>query len=244
MDQQVEAIPNLEYFRYADDLLLASRHADDVIHGAAVLERNLHTLRLGAKATHSAEIVLSSDATLDNRFVSAPYFRHLGLRFNEGGGVSLSREKQRKIQNLFRFAFRRNRRRWKNAADSHSRAQALATIARETIAKGVRNVAIVDYYLKHVNDEKQLRRLDRWLAEEVLSLVFGGHKRSHFRRIGFSELRSLGLPSLLHRRRLLLRGEIESPFFVWQRERSARALRGTVARLQYGLLSLPRSSGR
>ena len=107
----------------------------------------------------------------------------------------------------------------------------LAAIAVETIDKGIRNVAILDYYLKHVDDERQLRLLDRWLAEEVLGLVFGGHKKGHFQRISFEQLRAMGLPSLLHRRRLICRGVIESPFFIWQREKAVRAFRGTVARL-------------
>jgi hypothetical protein len=95
----------------------------------------------------------------------------------------------------------------------------------------VRNVAIIDYYLKHVNDEDRLRAIDRWLAEEVLSCIFGGHKKGNFRRISYADLRAMGLPSLVHRRHLILRGEIESPFFVWQIARAQRAFRGTVARL-------------
>jgi hypothetical protein len=96
---------------------------------------------------------------------------------------------------------------------------------------GVRNVAILDYYLKHVSDESQLPQLDRWLAEEVLSLVFGGHKKGHFSKITFEQLRQMGLPSLFHRRRQILNGRIASPFFIWQRQKATRAFRGTVARL-------------
>jgi hypothetical protein len=52
----------------------------------------------------------------------------------------------------------------------------------------------------------------------------------------------------VHRQRLIRRGEIESPFFIWQKERSTQAFRGTVARLQApnapSLLSGPKSSGR
>jgi hypothetical protein len=66
----------------------------------------------------------------------------------------------------------------------------------------------------------------------VLASVFGGHKKGHFRRISFARLRQMGLPSLVHRQRLIRRGEIESPFFIWQKERSTQAFRGTVARLQ------------
>jgi hypothetical protein len=178
-------------------------------------------------------------------FARAREFRHLGLLFRAGGGVALSRDKSRKIQNLFRFAFRRGRRRWKKVANPQGRAEALVEIALETIQKGVRNVAILDYYLKHVDDEAQLHLLDRWLAEEVLSRVFGGHRKSHFRRISFDQLRAMGLPSLVHRRRLIRRGKIESPFFIWQRQQMTRAFRGTVASPSAdGLLSAPRSSSQ
>lgn len=105
-------------------------------------------------------------------------------------------------------------------------------MAAESITQGVRNVALLDYYLKHVDDEAQLRHLDRWWAEEVLSRVFGGHRKGNFRRIGFDELRAMGLPSLVHRRRLIRRGGTESSFFVWQRQKITRAFRGTVARRQ------------
>jgi hypothetical protein len=99
------------------------------------------------------------------------------------------------------------------------------------VESAIRNIAILDYYLKHVDDESQLLLLDRWLAEEVLSTVFGGHKKGHFRRISFLQLRAIGLPSLLHRRRMICSGRIESPFFVWQRNKASRAFRGTVAKL-------------
>jgi hypothetical protein len=72
--------------------------------------------------------------------------------------------------------------------------------------------------------------LDRWLAEEVLSLVFGGHKKGHFAKLSFETLREFGLPSLVHRQRLIVHGHTESPFFVWQKQKADRALRGTVAK--------------
>ena len=120
---------------------------------------------------------------------------------------------------------------WPAPADPMARAQLLVTIAAETIDQGLRNVAILDYYLKHVDDESQLRILDRWLAEEILSLVFGGHKKSHFRQISFRQLRQMGLPSLLHRRRLILRGQIDAVHANFGNER-VRVGNGSAAPLQ------------
>jgi Reverse transcriptase (RNA-dependent DNA polymerase) len=230
LDREVENVSGVSYFRYADDLLLVSSNREAAAHAAQRLELLLAELRLRTKASHRADLLLADELSSDTEFATARSFRHLGLLFRTGGSVDLSRDKLRKIRNLFRFAFRRKRRR-RREADPHARARALVNIAAETIEKGIRNVAILDYYLKHVNNEAQLRLLDRWLAEEVLSAVFGGHKRGHFRRISFRQLRAMGLPSLLHRRRMILGGRVESPFFIWQREKATRAFRGTVAKL-------------
>ena len=232
MDRKIESISGVRYFRYADDILLLA--SSRKLAGAAkqTLESSLAELKLGMKASHSTDLALSViPLSPDTEFQRASEFRHLGLLFRVDGAVALSRDKLRKIQNLFLFAFRRARRRWKKIQDPYEKVRALVALVAETIDKGVRNVAILDYYLKHVDDEGQIRLLDRWLAEEVLACVFGGHKKGHFRRISFTQLRAMGLPSLVHRQRLIRRGTIESPFFIWQKERSAKAFRGTVARL-------------
>ena len=231
LDREMERFSELHYFRYADDMLLLSPSREAAMQATRHLEVLLARLGLRTKPSHQANLILASPPVADTSLAAAGSFRHLGLLFRAGGSVALSRDKMRKIQNLFRFTFRRKRRSWKRRWSSHARAQVLVDLASATIHTPIRNVAILDYYLKHVDDEKQLRLLDRWLAEEVLSKVFGGHKKGHFRKISFEQLREMGLPSLLHRRRMLCRGLIESPFFVWQREKATRASRGTVARL-------------
>ena len=218
-------------FPGATHLLVRSPARESALQAECCLRQGMSDLRLQFKCALQADLLLRASHEVDATFTTARQFRHLGLLFREDGGVALSRDKSRKIQNLFRFAFRRARRRWNKIAASQAKAQALADIAAESASQGVRNVAILDYYLKHVDDEKQLQRLDRWLAEEVLSHVFDGHKKGHFRRISFEQLRALGLPSLVHRRRLIRRGKIESSFFIWQRHKITRAFRGTVARL-------------
>jgi Reverse transcriptase (RNA-dependent DNA polymerase) len=231
LDRRIESIAGVSYFRYADDILILSPHPELADAARHELESELAVLKLAMKPSHSLDLALTAARSHDPDFPPATEFRHLGLLFRAGGQVALSRDKLRKIQNLFRFAFRRGRRRWKKIGDPQERAQALIALAAGTIDKGLRNVAILDYYLKHVDDLEQLRLLDRWLAEEILASVFGGHKKGHFRRISFAQLRAMGLPSLVHRQRLIRRGKIESPFFIWQKERSMQAFRGTVARL-------------
>lgn len=230
LDRAIESIPDVHYFRYADDLLVFSSSQDGAVTAIERMEMVLSKLRLTTKESHGQDLLLAPSRVTENgRFRCDSSFRHLGLQFCCGGVTSLSRDKSRKIQNLFRFAFRRSRRRWKKISDPGERARTLVAIASQTIDRGVRNVAILDYYLRHVTDLSQLRLLDRWLAEEILSLVFGGHRKGNFARIGFDDLRRFGLPSLVHRHRLIRHGKIESPFFIWQQQKIGRAFKGTVA---------------
>jgi Reverse transcriptase (RNA-dependent DNA polymerase) len=230
LDRRVERLPEVTYFRYADDVLLMSSNAETARSAAQCLDRGIAELRLRIKPTHHINLAVGSPPPCRHEdFVGAGHFRHLGLQFHANGGVVLSRDKCRKIQNLFRFAFRRCARRVRKLSSAQERAAALVRVAAQTIETGVRNVAIIDYYLKHVTDERQLVQLDRWLAEEVLSGVFGCHRKGNFGRISFAWLRAMGLPSLVHRRRLLLNRRIESAFFIWKKQ-GVRALQGTVAR--------------
>ena len=233
LDHEIDAIPGVHYFRYADDLLLLSTNRESAIFAEERIREILRNLRLTTKASHHADLVLTESRELtDVHFKPADAFRHLGLQFGCDGSVSLSRDKRRKLQNLFRFAFRRSRRRWQKFSDPRERARTLAAIAAQTVERGVRNVAILDYYLKHVTDVSQLQLLDRWLAEEILSLVFGGHRKGNFSRISYQELREYGLPSLVHRQRLIVHGKIASPFFIWRQQKAERAFQGAVASRQ------------
>lgn len=230
LDHEMDSVPGVHYFRYADDLLLLSTRLEPMIFAEERMRDVLKKLRLTTKASHHVDLVLTDAQNIaDAEFVRASAFRHLGLQFGRNGSVSLPRDKCRKIQNLFRFTFRRSRRRWQKFSDARERARTLVAIAGQTVECGVRNVAILDYYLKHLTDVSQLQLLDRWLAEEVLSLAFGGHKKGNFAKISYQKLREYGLPSLVHRQRLILHGKVDSPFFIWRQQKADRGFKGTVA---------------
>jgi hypothetical protein len=231
LDRQLDSIPSLHYFRYADDLLFFSERRQAVEEASARFDAFLEQCGLSSKASHEQNLLLCKNGLQVQRFATATRFRHLGLEFSAGGGIRLSRDKFRKICNIFRYAFRRRRAKLARILDFGKRAQFAVELARRALDDSVRNVAIIDYYLKHVTDESQLRLLDRWLAEEVLSVAFrGGHKKGYFRPLPYESLRAMGLPSLLHRRREIRHGHIEAPFFVWKRYQKRKSSRETAAR--------------
>ncbi len=232
LDDRMARIERLAYFRYADDLLGISVDGQAALEAAALCDAALAELELTVKPSHRLEGVLSAVPVPWSPCQRVIKFRHLGLEFRANGVTGLSRDKARKLRNIFRYAFRRRAARFRRIASPERRAQLAVDIARKTLLEGVRHVAIIDYYLKHVRDEAQLRLLDRWLAEEVLSLAFrSGHKKGNFGHLSYERLRAMGLPSLLHRSRLIRHGQVQTSFFRWQECRRAKRARGDGARL-------------
>jgi hypothetical protein len=223
LDRQMDAMPGLYYFRYADDLLGISAEPDAIRVAAKVCDDQLKALGLTVKPSHSVERALTVPSLDVPGWVQVPRFKHLGLEFRANGCTGLTRDKTRKIRNLFRYAWRRKAGRLRRTVDPMKRAALAVQVARDVIENGLRNVAIIDYYLKHVRDEAQLREIDRWLAGAVLSIVFqNGHKKGNFRRISFGQLRRMGLPSLVHRSRLIRNRQITTSFLRWKEYQVAK----------------------
>lgn len=236
LDRALETVPDLLWFRYADDLLGFSADRSTVEEANQRICKSLAALKLASKPGHERNFAFADRSRQQGRpggliaFEPVTQFRHLGLEFRDDGTVGLSRDKARKIRNLFRFGWRRARRKFAKHHDPSARAQLAIDIARRRVEEGFRSVAIIDYYLKHTDDERQLVEIDRWLAEEVLALAFrNGHRKGNFRRLPFARLREMGLPSLVHRRRLLRHGHLRSSFFVLRVERLIGQQRGRLS---------------
>ena len=227
LDRRLASVPGLRYYRYADDLLAFSGDRATTTHAEEIIGESFESLRLRSKPKHHRNFYFPPEADcsqVDEHFEPCEKFRHLGLEFRADGGVGLSRDKSRKIQNLFRFAWRRYAHKLGKLRSPKGRARKAIEVANDVLEHGYRSIAIIDYYLKHVDDEEQLRRLDRWLAEAVLAIAFRynkkkGHKKGNFKKLPFDKLRAMGLPSLRHRRRLLRHGHLESSFFTLRTEK-------------------------
>ena len=233
VDRLMDDMSSLHYFRYGDDVLALSADRQVTSEALARFDAGIAALKLSDKPSHHHNFVLTANGTGRagemQGLAAVTKFRHLGLEFRADGSTGLPRDKFRKIRNLFRFAFRRARRRFRRILAPEKRAALAIDISRDVIERGFRSVAIIDYYLKHVDDEQQIRLLDRWLAEEILALAFNnGHKKSNFRRLPFGRLRAMGLPSLRHRRRLIRHGHLVSSFFVMRTEKLIEVERGRL----------------
>lgn len=229
VDRLMAGFAGLSYFRYADDIIAFSPERRVALAAAERFDAALEELNLRSKPSHHCNFVFAEEDEGDEIFEPLAKFRHLGLEYRADGSTGLSRDKFRKLRNLFRFAFRRARSRFRRLSSPEKRAALAINLARDVVERGFRSIAIIDYYLKHVDDEAQLRMLDRWLAEEVLALAFrNGHKKGNFRLMSFGRLREMGLPSLVHRHRLIRHGHIDASFFRLRTNRLVENERGRL----------------
>jgi hypothetical protein len=202
LDQSISSMPVL-YFRYSDDILILSKSKNDIDSAVTTMEQQVSDLDLSFKESHN----------IDGELGDKSRVKFLGLLYQGDGTVLLPIEKQRKIMRLVNSTLRNNRFKI-SKLDKPGKIKKAVECVNEALTVRCRGVAIVDYYLKHINDEQQLTVIDRLIKERVVCAVYrkSPFKKGYLKHVSFKSLRNAGLVSLLHRSRLLRSNKINRPF--------------------------------
>lgn len=187
------------YVRYADDLLVLTKTEDEMHRRTKIMSDEITRLKLEFKPSS----IQSGDLKSRVKF--------LGLLYNGDGKISLPLEKQQKIIRIVDCALRIAKSTIRNSEHKVSKT---VEVINKALTERCRGVAIVDYYLKHVNNENQLKSIDRIIKERAVCAITGKWPfRKGLLRTGlFEKLRDAGLVSLLHRSRLLQHKKLKRPF--------------------------------
>lgn len=199
----------VKYFRYADDILIMSKTREDALLAAEYFDNEISKLGLKLKETHK----LNFSWVDADGFEKVSQFSHLGLMYKSNGQVKLSVEKQRKIINFIDRELKKNKNKVKKLQSVDEKVKHIISAVNNILNKRIRSAAIIDYYLKHVNDESQLKMMDRIITEKVISTILDRpFRKKLFREIPYKMLRDFGLPSLVHRNRLFKHGHLHVAF--------------------------------
>lgn len=208
IDEQICALP-VRYYRYADDFLMLGNDPNKLLEAANLLDEGIKERGLSCKPSHSHNYAFVEQPGFE--FIKR--FKYLGLEFCSDGQVRLAIEKQRKIRRIYWLTLDAQKRQLRNLPFTEQVKKAVEVV-NDVLLERVRSISIIDYYLSHISDEKQLVILDRLIIEDLISTVLNKRfKKGHFKHISPSWLRSLGLISLLHRHRLIKHGVIKTSFF-------------------------------
>jgi retron-type reverse transcriptase len=206
IDRRLDKLP-VHYFRYADDFLIVGTDQYAVMGAANVLDTSFADLTLQSKPSHRQNLSFCEHEGFDKIHA----FKYLGLDFTADQLVRLGVEKQRKVIRLIRRDL--DRLPFKRVRDRNERLGLAINAVNRVLTDKIRSVAIIDYYLRHVTDEQQLKQLDLLIAQLVISRVLDKPFRyKDFSTIRFKRLRELGLISLLYRCRLFAHGHLKTNF--------------------------------
>jgi hypothetical protein len=188
------------YLRYGNDILLASNHRDCLLHQLPLLEKELTKLKLHLKADKCVNIVFnkhkSTSSQQDSYFKPAGHIDYLGLSVNCTGKIFISTHKLEKLQiNLrrkIRYAFLTQRR---LLGSQPAQIQALIKTVNLALEAELAHPALL-LMLDTATDQDQIKRLDQWIAKQILGAVFTTRHDRVFRYFSYKQLKEWGLRSL------------------------------------------------
>jgi len=213
LDQELSGLRGGFFVRFGDDILFASRESELTKKARERIETFLSGRGLLASPTKRLDIVLR-DLSRGNRgsqgeirdFEAASNFEYLGSQVFWNGEIAIPAKKLRAFRSDLK---RRIRSAIQNAPSeiSHAQRLELAVVAAQNAVREVSSVTgqtkALRSLLKEAHNEEQLKALDRWLELTVLKYALKkGIKKGNFRGNSPANLRTLGLPSLLHQRRI------------------------------------------
>ena len=200
---------NVKYYRYADDILIMGSDPEEVLKAAEYFDSEVGKLNLQLKESYKQAYSWEEHPG----FQKVTKFTHLGLEYCSNRKMKFAVEKQRKIINFVKRELKRASTAIRKEKKLDKKIELAIEGVNNVLETRIRSAAITDYYLKHVNDENQLKMMDRIITEMVISTVLSRpFKKKLFRIVPYKKLRDMGLPSLVHRNKLFKHGHLKVQF--------------------------------
>lgn len=209
LDAHCSAINDGFYCRYGDDILFVHAVQSVAKDCALQMEQILAGHKLEFRQEKMQNTFFSKNMTSDatkGGFSSATSIDYLGFNINFEGEIFLSSNKLREFKaSLRRTAKRAFHANHKNTNCSSEIVAAIIESLNLHFKQQLEtpHLALVLY---SVTNEKALANLDRWIAKLALRYVYKTGHDKVFRYQSYQSLRKQGLQSLVHLRRLSLRG--------------------------------------
>ena len=208
LDKTMESM-DVNYFRYADDIIVTHENPENVINAKNIMLAEIEKLNL--KINTKKYKLLSFNE--HEYFEKINRLSHLGLEYTSNGVIRLPIEKRRKIMNMFKRSIVANKSKFKRYKSIEDKIGFCAEIINEICQKRIRNAAIIDYYLKHTDDEQQLIDMDREIVEFMIGFILNKKfRKKDYKLAPYRKFRDAGLISLVHRSRLLRSGKVRLSF--------------------------------
>ena len=228
IDEAMEKINNLNYMRYGDDIWVASRDFKTILEAKNKIDKICSELGLKWNEEKCGEYVLVTEdrrrraedreqkrRQMDENncpfsvlcppssgFKQTTSITHLGVSILRDGRVVIPAEKlkiwRKDLKLILRRADYRSR---MMDFNKRERLRQLIHFANKFFSDQNLRFKKIDYLLTVVTKDEYFIELDRWVAQVILSVLYGKFTKANFRKTPFKVLKEEGLESLYVRRR-------------------------------------------
>lgn len=196
LDKKIKS-DNILYIRFGDDILIASRSYNEINSAISILEKEAIKRKLNINPSKTSRIVFNKQNSQDN-FVVRSKVDYLGYSINSSGDLFLSDNKIYKfklyIKNKLSIAH--------SVALKHTKDQdQIIKSLINCIVLGLKSEFTHPYLqliLLNCNDINEIQKLDKFIAKQILRLVFKKGGDRVFKKYSYKKLRDNGLPSINH----------------------------------------------
>lgn len=209
LDLELAQLPGAAHVRFGDDMFFAARDAATFQRGRERMTTVVVERRLDFRRDKTVDVVLVAPhrVAVERRAhgdAVCTRVEHLGSVVQRDGELWLPLRKQRRVFDFLRARLDAVVAALGATCSATDRLRALVQVARALlVSPGAVRDNPVPAYLRELSSEHALRQIDRWLALTILQRAHGGgFSKRLFGRTSYRELRNLGLPSLVHLRRL------------------------------------------
>lgn len=206
MDRELSAINPGGYFRFGDDLLFISKEEGLCQQASEIIERQMKSKKLQINEEKKKNLALwpshKIPAASGAFYQPQAYVEFLGVRIWNNAALTLVARKERAVR---KFMSQRIQ-----AICNNINSTTLSATDRTRIIARNTGVLLQDQiflksnplinYIYYIDDKTYLKKLDNWLALEIIRQGFNrkAPRPGYFKYFSLKQIRLAGLPALVH----------------------------------------------
>ena len=199
LDFALEALPDIFYLRYGDDLLIAHPNSDMIKQAEKIYDSHLEKLQLTRNPSKDLRLyfTLSARPYIDNHWHGTQAIDYIGFSVNRAGNKTISLRRRHRLCLTLKERIRRTTILCQNFPLNKQVEILSIAIANALDANNPQAIPEAVTFLKLTNDRSILQHFDYWLAFMISKSITGIKSPRTFRTVSIKQIRNY-LPALAY----------------------------------------------
>jgi retron-type reverse transcriptase len=191
LDHALEALPNILYLRYGDDILIAHEDPQVILQAEKIYVQHLEKLKLIRHPEKDQRIYFTraGKAHTDTLWTGAQSIDYIGFSVNRFGHKSISMSRRHRLKIMLKERIRTTYALIKHFDRSVQIGVLSTTVANLLHSSKELVLSEADALLEHTDDRSALKQFDYFVAYEISKTITGIHGPRTFRHVSIKQIR-------------------------------------------------------